>query len=160
MQDSPKARTRAMFKWKKLDRTTEAYCPNECNVWKVEKAELNANMQMFWIPCQHGPTLQFVSCAKKTAFLEQSWWPEFDMFGSMPWCCSLWDKLFPRLTPKNCYKVYSLNSVYSLNGWSMSLHPCLSPKVIVAGLPRERSSPCLCGHSRHCDSCDQDVFQG
>ena len=51
----------------------------------MEKAECQ-HAPICAIPYQHGPTLQFVSSAKKTAFLEQSWWPEFDMFGSMPWC--------------------------------------------------------------------------
>ena len=48
---------------------------------------------------------------RKTAFFEQFWWPEFDMFGSMPWCWFPWHKLLPRATPKKCYKVYSLNII-------------------------------------------------
>ena len=34
---------------------------------------------------------------RKTACVEQSWWPEFDMFGSMPWCSFPWHKLLPML---------------------------------------------------------------
>ena len=45
---------------------------------------------------------------------------------------------FRWLTPKNCYTVYSLNLIDELTS-------LFSPKVIVAGLPRE-SLPCLCGH--------------
>ena len=93
------------------------------------------------IRCQHGPTLQFVSCAAKKGFLEQSWWPEFDMFGSMPWWSFPWHKLLLRLTPKNCYTVYSLNLIDEFTS-------LLSPKVSFAGLPRENfpTEACLCGH--------------
>ena len=38
-----------------------SYCPNE---WKMEKAECQ-HAPICAIPCQHGPTLQFVSCAEK-----------------------------------------------------------------------------------------------
>ena len=64
------------------------------------------------------------------------------MFGSMPWCCFRWHKLLPRLTPRNCYKVDSLN--YLIDEFT----PLLSPKVIVAGLPREKfpTEANLCGH--------------
>ena len=95
----------------------------------MEKAECQ-HEPICAIPCQHGPTLQFVSCAKKTAFLEQSWWLEFNVFGSMPWCLFPWHKLLWRLTPTNCYKVYSLNLIDEFTS-------LFSPKVIVAGLPRE-----------------------
>ena len=47
------------------------------------------------------------------------------------------------LTPKTCYTVYSLNLIDEFTS-------LFSPKMIVAGLPRESSSPCLCGH--HCFS--------
>ena len=46
-----------------LDRTTEAIVPDN-NEWKVEKAECQ-HAPMCAIRCQHGPTLQFVSCAGK-----------------------------------------------------------------------------------------------
>ena len=38
-----------------------SYCPHE---WKMEKAECQ-HAPICAIPCQHGPTLQFVSCAEK-----------------------------------------------------------------------------------------------
>ena len=97
--------------------------------------KLNANMRQY-VPFRANMAVQ-----RKTAFLEQSWWPEFDMFGSMPWCSFPWHKLLPRLTPKNCYKVYSLNLVDEFTS-------LFSPKVIVAGLPRESfpTEACLCGH--------------
>ena len=87
-----------------------SYCPNE---WKVEKAE-SQHAPKCAIPCQHGPTLQFDSCAEKDSFLEQSWWPEFDMFGSMPCCSFPWHKLLPRLAQKNCHTTVWI--------WSMSSH--------------------------------------
>ena len=40
---------------------------------------------------------------RKTAFVEQSWWPEFDMFGSTPSCSFPWQKLLPKLVQKNCH---------------------------------------------------------
>ena len=67
-------------------------------------------------------------CKGKTGFLEQSWWPEFDMFGSMPLCLFPWHKLLPRLAQKNCHTTVWI--------WSMT-HSFFSPKVIVASLPRK-----------------------
>ena len=92
---------------KELDRTTEAIVlMNER--WR----KLNANMRQC-VPfranmCQH---CSLSAVQRKTGFLEQSWWPEFDMFGSMPWFLFPGHKLPPRLTPTNCYKVYSLNLI-------------------------------------------------
>ena len=51
------------------------------------------------------------------------------MFGSMPLSFP-GHKLFLRLTPTNCYTVYSLNLIDEFTS-------LFSPKVIVAGLPRE-----------------------
>ena len=68
--------------------------------WKVEGPACWVQRANMWQDC----SLTVVQ--RKTAFLEQSWWPDFDMFGSMPWCWFPWHKLLPRLTPKNCYKVY------------------------------------------------------
>ena len=45
----------------------------------------------------------FPALQRKTAFVEQSWWPEFDMFGSMPWCSFPRQKLIPKLAQKNCH---------------------------------------------------------
>ena len=50
---------------------------------------------------------------RKTAChcVEESWWPEFNLSGSMPWCSFPWHKQLPRLAQKNCYTVYSLNLI-------------------------------------------------
>ena len=40
---------------------------------------------------------------RKTTFVEQSWWPEFDMFGSIPWCSFPRQKLLPKLAQKSCH---------------------------------------------------------
>ena len=42
-------------------------------------------------------------------------WPEFDMFGSMPWCSFPWHKLLPRLTQNNFYAVYSQNLIHEFD---------------------------------------------
>ena len=105
--------------------------------------KLNANMHQLIcaIPCQHGPTLQFVSCAKKTAFLEQSWWLEFDVFGSMPWCS---------LADANAL-LYSLQSKF--DRWVYIL-------VFAEGdccrFAQGKLSPCLCGHQCYCVVVHQD----
>ena len=78
-------------------------------------ATIRANM---WQDCS------LTAVQRKTAFLEQSWWPEFDMFGSMPWCSFPWHKLVPRLAQKNCHTVYSLNLIHEFT----SLLP-FCPKV-------------------------------
>ena len=56
--------------------------------------------------CQH---CSLSAVQRKTAFVEESWWPEFNLSGSMPWCSFPWHKHLPRLAQKNCYTVYSLN---------------------------------------------------
>ena len=59
-QDSPKASPRAIFKWKNLIEPLKLL-----SQWmKREKAECQ-HAPICAIPCQHGPTLQFVSCAEK-----------------------------------------------------------------------------------------------
>ena len=88
------------------------------NIMNERWRKLNANMHQY-VPfrANMGQHCSLSAVQRKTAFPEQSWWPEFDMFGSMPWWSFAWHKLLLRLTPKNCYKVYS-------EIWSMSLHPC------------------------------------
>ena len=68
---------------------------------------------------------------RKTAFVEESWWPEFNLFGSMPWCSFPWHKLLPMLAPKNCHTTVWI--------WSRSSHPRFRRRlrVIVAGLPEK-----------------------
>ena len=54
---------------------------------------------------------------RKTAFVEEWWWPEFDMFGSMPWCSFPWHKLLTRLTQQNCFIVYRLNLIHEFTSF-------------------------------------------
>ena len=67
---------------------------------------------------------------RKTAFVEESWWPEFNLFGSMPWCSFPWHKLLPRLTQKNCSTVYSLNLIHEFTS-------VFSTNLLYVGLPRK-----------------------
>ena len=82
------------------------HCSNEC--WmKVGEG------WVCWV--QHVNMWQNCSLSavqRKTAFVEESWWPEFDVFGSMPWCWFPRYTLLPRLAQKNCYTVYSLNLIH------------------------------------------------
>ena len=50
-----------------------------------------------WMPTRPKPNM----C--QTAFLEELWWPECNLSGSMPWCPFPWHKHLPRLALKNCY---------------------------------------------------------
>ena len=64
---------------------------------------------------------------RKTAFVEQSWCPEFDMFGSMPWCSFPWHKLLAgakELLYNSLNLFHEFTSLFSL-------------KVIFAGLLRK-----------------------
>ena len=82
------------FLTKELDRTTEAFARMNV-VWEGP---------VCWVQCanmwQH---CSLTAVQRKTAFLEQSWWPEFKMFGSMPRCSFPWHKLLPRLAQKTCH---------------------------------------------------------
>ena len=71
-------------------------------------------LSMLSSTCQHVATLQLRAVQRKTAFVEESWWPEFNLSGSMPWCPFPWHKHLPRLALKNCYlyAVYSLNLIH------------------------------------------------
>ena len=59
-QVSPKASPRAIFKWKNLIEPLKLLS----NELQLEKAECQ-HAPICAIMCQHGPTLQFVSCAEK-----------------------------------------------------------------------------------------------
>ena len=65
------------FLTKELYRTTEAFARMtvvwEGPVWWVQCANM-------WQDCS------LTAVQRKTACVEQSWWPEFDTFGWMPWC--------------------------------------------------------------------------
>ena len=105
-----------------LDRTAEVIVPmNE--VWK----KLNANMRQY-VPL-HGNMGQHCclsAAQRKTAFVEQSWWPEVNMFESMPWCSFPWHKLLAGAKEL----LYSLNLIHEFTS-------LFSPKVIFAGLLRK-----------------------
>ena len=86
------------------------------DVWKVEKAQ----------------DCSLTAVQRKTAFLEQSWWPESNMFESMLLCSGVcshgtsssegWRK---RIVVKSTVSLSLIHEFTSL----------FSPKVIVAGLP-------------------------
>ena len=83
--------------------------------------------------CQHVARLQFDSCVEKR--VEQSWWPEFKVFGSMPWCsgvCSHGTSSFEGWRKKIVVK-----ATVSLTFFFHEFTSLFSPKVIVAGLPRK-----------------------
>ena len=69
---------------------------------------------------------------RKTAYhcLEESWWPEFNLSGSMPWCSFPWHKHLPRLAQKNCCTVYSLNLIHEITS-------LFSTNLLYADLPRK-----------------------
>ena len=81
--------------------------------------------------CQHGPTLQFVSCAEKDS-LSGTVMMAFDMFGSMPQCLSPW-----HAPSKVGAKELSYNSLNLIHEFTS----LFSPKVTVAGLPRKKLPP-------------------
>ena len=113
---------------KVLDRTTEAIVlMNER--WR----KLNANMRQY-VPfrANMGQHCSLSAVQRKTAFLEQSWWPEFDMFGSMLWCSFPWHKLLPRPAQKTCHTTVWI--------WSMSSHLYFRRRWLLQvchGLPRK-----------------------
>ena len=84
------AQHKGYFQMKELHRTTKAYSQMNPD-WKVDKAQYAE----FNVPTCGKSSLTAVQ--RKTAFVEQSWWPEFDMFGSMR------QKLLPKLAQKNCH---------------------------------------------------------
>ena len=77
--------------------------------------KLNANITQY-VPfrASMGQHCSLSAVQRKTACVEQSWWPEFDMFGSMPQCLSPWHKLLARLAQKS-----GRTTVWI---WSMSSH--------------------------------------
>ena len=76
------------------------------------------------------PTCGRQTVQRKTAFMEESWWPEFNVFGSMPWCSFPWHKHLPRLAQKNCCTVYSLNLIHEFTS-------VFSTNLLYVGLPRK-----------------------
>ena len=107
---------------KELDRTTEAIVPmNER--WR----KLNANITQY-VPfrASMGQHCSLTAVQRKTACVEQSWWPEFDMFTQTPPKAGAKELLY-RLQSKFDRWVYIL--VFA-EGW----------------LLQGKLSPCLCGH--------------
>ena len=131
---------RSYCQMKELDRTTEPIA--RMNVvrggegWacRVQRANMWQHCSLSAVPRQTAPIADSIlvsAVQRKTVFVEQSWWPEFDMFGSMPWCSFPWHKLLPRLTQNNCF-LYSLPSKF--DPWVYTL---FSKKVIFAGMPKK-----------------------
>ena len=108
---------------KELDRTIESFARINV-VWKVEKAQYAE----FNVPTS-GKIAVWQLCRERQPF-----WNHDGLNLTYSDQCHgvLW------LTPKNCYQLYSLNLIDEFTS-------LFSPKVIVAGLPRESLS-CLCGH--------------
>ena len=57
---------------------------------------------------------------RKAAFVEQSWWPELNMFGSMPWCSFPWQKLLGGAKDL----LYSLNLIHEFISRRSFLQVC------------------------------------
>ena len=79
-------------------------------------------------------------CRGKTGFLEQSWWPEFDMFGSMPWSLADANEL-----------LYSLQSKFD-----RSVYILVFAEGDCCRFAKGKLSPCLCGHQCYCVVVHQD----
>ena len=121
----PQGQPNGYFLSKELDRTTEAFARMNV-VWEGPVCWVQcANM---WRDCS------LTAVQRKTACVEQSWWPEFKVFGSMPWCsgvCSYGTSSSEGWRKTNVVKsTVSLNLIHEFTS-------LFSPKVIVAGLPRK-----------------------
>ena len=106
-QDLPKASPMAIFKWKNLMEQLDRACwVQRANMWK------NCSLS---------------AVQRKTAFVEESWWPECNLYGSMPWCSFPWHKHLPRLAQKDCCTVYSLKLIHQFTWvfrWRCFLQVC------------------------------------
>ena len=108
------------FQTKELYRTTQAIAQMNAD-WKVEKghyAEVNVptcGKIAVWLLCKETQPLWNS---------HDSWWPELNMFESMPWCSFPWHKLLAGAKKL----LYSLNLIREFTS-------LFSPKVIFAGLP-------------------------
>ena len=102
-------RPKGYFQAKELHRTAQAIARMNAD-WKVEKG--------------HYAEVNVPTCGKIAAWLlcketqplwnsHDSWWPELNMFGSMPWCSFPWHKLLARLAQTNCHTTVWI--------WSISL---------------------------------------
>ena len=88
-QDSPKASPRKNF-----IEQLKLLLKNECWLKGGEGPVCWVQCANMWQDCK------LTAVQRNTACVEQSWWPEFDMFGSMPWCWFPWHKLLPRLSKR------------------------------------------------------------
>ena len=123
-QDSPKASPMAIFKWKNLIGQL-----NPLLEWMLNESWRRLSLlSSTW---QHVTTLHLISCAEReTAFVEESSWPELNLFGSMPWCSFPWHELSNSLQFKFDPWVY----IY------IHLHPCFSTNLLYVDLPRKAFS--------------------
>ena len=92
----PKASPMAIFKWKLEWMLNES--------WR--------RLSLLSSTCQRVQHCSLTAVQRKTAVVEESWWPEFNLFGSIPWCSFPWHKHLPRLAQKNCCTVYGLNLIH------------------------------------------------
>ena len=100
----------AIFKWKNLMEQLDRACwVQRANMWK------NCSLS---------------AVQRKTAFVEESWWPECNLSGSMPWCSFPWHKHLPRLAQKDCCTVYSLNLIHEFTS-------LFSTNLLYVGLRRK-----------------------
>ena len=114
-----------LFRSKSVWTTAKLIVPMKEGWWKLRMLMYDAfNVPTCW---QH---FSLSAVQRKTAFVQQSLWPEFDMFGSMPWCSFPWHKLLPRLAQKNCYTFYHPNLIHECTSF-------FSTKVIFEGLPKK-----------------------
>ena len=106
-QDSLKASPMAIFKWKNLMEQLDRACwVQSANMWK------NCSLS---------------AVQRKTAFVEESWWPECNLLDQQSLCSFPWHKHLPRLAQKDCCTVYSLNLIHkftSLFRWRWFLQVC------------------------------------
>ena len=93
----------------------------EWKVGKAQHAEINVPR------CGEIAVWQVCKETQPVWNIHDSWWPELNMFGPMPWCSFPWHKLLPSLEQKNCCTV-SLNLIHEFTS-------LFSPKVVSAGLP-------------------------
>ena len=99
-------------------------------------AQMNADWEgpVCWVQCANmWQDCSLTAVQRKTVFLEQSWWSEFDMFGSMPWCSLAAAKEL----------LYSLQSKF--DRW-VYIYILVFAEGDCCRFAQGKLSPCLCGH--------------
>ena len=116
----------AIFKWKNLMEQLNPLLEWICWMKVGEGWVCWVQLANMWQHCS------VTGVQRKTAYhcVEESWWPEFNLFGSMPWCSFPWHKHLPRLAQKNCCTVYSLNLIHEFTS-------LFSTNLLYVGLPRK-----------------------